>query len=363
MLNVKDDVYEIEQLFTKPKKIVLYGAGASTRLILQCFYNRGLRERLALIVDKNEALDGTYCDAGSGIKVGVVSLKHFLEQYGRKIKEWFILLIIPYVALQIVDELNGEALLEGVDTYLYSLVTYKKRPAPFTMRSIEKEAIPRRIHYIWIGEGTMPESDLKNIESWRKYCPDYEIVRWDEDSYDFHKNRYTHEAIESRQYMYATDYVRKELLYRYGGIYFDTDVELFRPLDDLLYNEAFIGIEDGGQVNSGSGLGCVAGHVGMRGLMDVYEDEKFVNDDGSLNLKYNTFYETRYLLDKGYELKNRYQVVDGIVCLPKEVFMPESVVGLYDTFTENTVSTHKINPYDKTHVRSILDRIYERNRI
>ena len=85
----------------------------------------------------------------------------------------------------------------------------------------------------------------------------------------------------------------------------------------------------------------------------------FILPDGRCNLKYNTFYETSYMLSRGYELENRYQKVDGIVCLPREVLMPESVVGLYDTYTEKTLSNHKINPYDKTGVRKVLKRIYD----
>lgn len=359
MLNIKIDADSMQQLLKLPKQIVLYGAGASARLILQAFYHRGLKERLTFIVDKNESLDNTKCEAPGGIQVEVISMRHFLEQYGAGIKEEFTILITPIGAMWIVEELDRIGELDGVDTYVYAMVAGKKPPEPFPLRSLNQPAIPKRIHYIWVGENAMSAEDLENIESWKRFCPDYEIIKWDEQNYDFQKNPYTREALERKQYMYATDYVRKDILYRYGGIYLDTDVELLKPLDDLLYNEAFIGMEDGGQLNSGSGLGAVAGHPAMLGMMEVYEDVRFVLPDGGCNKKYNTFYETSYMLSRGYELKNRYQKVDGVVCLPKEVLMPESIMGLYDTYTENTLANHKINPYDKTGVRKVLRRIYE----
>ena len=95
----------------------------------------------------------------------------------------------------------------------------------------------------------------------------------------------------------------------------------------------------------------------MLEMMEVYRHIRFVLSDGKYNTKYNTFYETSYMIGKGYELENRYQKVNGVVCLPKEVLMPESVIGLYDTYTENTLANHKINPYDKTGVRKVLKRI------
>lgn len=359
MLNIKNDADCMEQLIGLPRKIVLYGAGASTRLILQAFYQRGLKERLAFIVDKNESLDNTWCEAPGDIQAEVISLGHFLEQYGSYIKKEFTMLITPSTAMWIVDELDKIEGLDGVDAYVYALVAGKKAPPPFCLRSLGAPTIPKRIHYIWIGENAMPAEDVENIESWKRLCPDYEIIRWNEKNYDFHKNPYTREAWEKKQYMYATDYARKDILYRYGGIYLDTDVELLKPFDDLLYNEAFIGMEDGGQLNSGSGLGAVAGHPAMLGMMEVYENVHFALPDGGCNWKYNTFYETSYMLGRGYELKNQYQIVDGVVCLPREVLMPESIMGLYDTYTENTIANHKINPYDKTGVRKVLRRIYE----
>ena len=93
--------------------------------------------------------------------------------------------------------------------------------------------IPKKIHYCWFGGNPMPEKDKKCIESWKRYCPDYEIIRWDESNYDVSKNRYMKEAYEEKKWGFVPDYARLDIIYNEGGIYLDTDVELVKNLDDL----------------------------------------------------------------------------------------------------------------------------------
>ncbi len=356
MLALHNDVDDITQLFHKQKQVILYGAGASAKRITAAYYYRGMDHCLKFIVDGNESLDGLDCVINEKLRIKIISLKHFCRDFKQRMQEC-MLLFTPYYSLDIVHRLDEICELDGVDTYIYSLIANKKVPKAFDLKALDTPVIPKKLHYFWLGGSELPDDYKKNIETWRKFCPDYEIIRWDESNYDFSKHRYTREAMEKGQYMYATDLARKDVLNTYGGIYFDTDVELLRPIDDLLYNEAFIGIDDGGQLNSGSGLGAVKGHPAIKELLTLYDSIAFVNSDGSLNLSYNTFYETKYMIEKGFMLCNAYQKINGMSCFPREVFMPEGVVGLYDNYTENTVANHKINPYDKTKCREVLARI------
>ncbi len=356
MLALHNDMDDLTELFHNRKQLVLYGAGASAKLILAAYHHRGIDSCIRFIVDGNESLDGLDCVIDEGFRVKIISLRHFCSDYKDKMQE-VTLLLTPYYSLDIVQKLDGVCELDGVDTYIFSLIVNKKIAKVFNLKESDHLLIPKKLHYFWLGGADLPEDYKKNIETWRKYCPDYEIIRWDESNYDFSKYRYAKEAMEKGQYMYATDLARKDVLYTYGGIYFDTDVELLRPIDDLLYNEAFIGIDDGGQLNSGSGLGAVKGHPAIRELLGLYDHMAFVNNDGSLNLAYNTFYETKYMIEKGFMICNEYQKINGMSCFPREVFMPEGVVGLYDNYTANTVANHKINPYDKTKCREVLARI------
>ena len=114
--------------------------------------------------------------------------------------------------------------------------------------------IPKVIHYCWFGGGQMPAIHQKYIRSWKKYCPDYEIVRWDESNFDIHENCYAEEAYQCGKWAFVSDYARLKIIYDHGGIYLDTDVELLKPLDPLLEYEGFMGFQNDALVSSGLGL-------------------------------------------------------------------------------------------------------------
>ena len=95
-------------------------------------------------------------------------------------------------------------------------------------------SIPKIIHYCWFGGGPISPESRRCMESWKKYCPDYKIMAWNEQNFDISQNRYAQQAYEAKKYAFVSDYVRLAVLYEYGGIYLDTDVELVRPLDELL---------------------------------------------------------------------------------------------------------------------------------
>lgn len=294
MVILKNNIACMEELFSLNKRVVLYGAGATCKLILQGYYDTGLKDKIEYVVDGNADLDGTDCVVDDSIKVRVLSLQHFIHIV-RESKQDYIILMTPYNSLSYIRQLDQIQELDGMNVYLFSLIVNHKVPEAFSFRNTVQPLIPKIIHYIWIGDNPIPDEDKKNIESWHRFCPDYEIKLWNEENYDFHKNLYAHEAIKNKLYMYA----RKDILYHYGGIYFDTDVELLGPIDDLLYNEAFIGVEDGGQINSGSGLGAMKHHPVIKEMRDIYHDVSFRDKNGQINRKYNTYYETQYMLKQG----------------------------------------------------------------
>lgn len=359
MLELKNDVRSLEELFEKNRHVVLYGAGASARLLLQSKGRLFPQDSLEYIVDGNENLDGVCLEIDEKIRIQVISLKHFCEMWGEKVRR-FTFLFTPYYSLFMVKQLDAVEALNGMKAYIHPFIVEQTPNQDFPLRSTDKALIPKKIHYFWLGHTKMPEEYQKNIESWRYFCPDYEILCWNESNFDFGEYPYAREAIEYGQYMFATDVARKKVLYDHGGIYFDTDVELLRPIDDLLYNEAFIGIDEGGQLNSGSGLGAVKHNCIIRDMLELYEEKHFAEKDGSFNMYYNTFYETQYMIKKGFELGNRYQKIESVSCFPRTVLMPGGVVGLQDMYTEKTMADHKINPYDQSEVAAVRKRMYQK---
>ena len=106
--------------------------------------------------------------------------------------------------------------------------------------------IPKKIHYCWFGKGKKSRLALKCIESWHQYCPDYEMIEWNEENFDIDMNGYTRMCYAEKSMHNLSDYVRLWAVEKYGGIYLDTDVEAIRPLEKLLQEDAYFGFEISG---------------------------------------------------------------------------------------------------------------------
>lgn len=207
--------------------------------------------------------------------------------------------------------------------------------------------IPKVIHYCWFGGNELPESAVKCIESWKKYCPDYEIKEWNESNFDINECDYVREAYEAKRWAFVSDYARFKILYENGGVYFDTDVELIRPMDDILARGGFMGAENtvsgkngGLKVNPGLGAAVTPKSALYRELTEAYRDRHFRKADGSLNLKTVVAYTTELLRKKGLEDKNEIQEVAGIYVYPKEYFCPMDYESGKLDVTECTISIH-----------------------
>jgi hypothetical protein len=203
--------------------------------------------------------------------------------------------------------------------------------------------IPKVIHYCWFGHKPLPKSAQKCIDSWQKYMPNYEITEWNESNFDVDSIPYTHDAYIQGKYAYVSDYARFWILYQHGGIYFDTDVEIIKPMDDIVTGGAFMCIEksiDSIYVNPGLGLGIEAHSSICLEILNlyanIYESSKF-----GLVVKFTT--DT--LHQHGFELTDKKQVVSDITIYPNEYFNPlEDATGRL-SITENT---HSIHWYTKT---------------
>ena len=209
--------------------------------------------------------------------------------------------------------------------------------------------IPKKIHYCWFGNGDIPKSALRCIESWKKMMPDAEIIRWDESNYGVTKNTYMKEAYESKKYAFVSDYARLDIVYNEGGIYLDVDVELIKPIgEEFLRREAFFGFQtraNNGQyyINTGLGFGACKGNVLIKKIMDDYEGESFVNSDGSLNTVSCPTRNSIVFLNEGFELTNTKQVINNIAVYPATYFCPIDEQTGKKEIVKNTVSIHHFN--------------------
>lgn len=200
-------------------------------------------------------------------------------------------------------------------------------------------SIPKKIHYCWFGGNPLPELAQKCIDSWKKYLPDYEIIRWDESNFDFSINDYVREAYENKKWAFITDYVRLYVLYNYGGIYMDTDVEVLKPLDELLTHKAFSGFED--KINIPTGIIASEKHnKWIKYLLDYYKDRHFIVD-GKINYTTNVLIITE-MTKKKYGLKqnNTYQDLKDVVFYPNDYFCPKDHINGEIYLTDNTYCIH-----------------------
>lgn len=203
--------------------------------------------------------------------------------------------------------------------------------------------IPKVIHYCWFGGNPLPELAQKCIESWRKFCPDYEIVRWDESNFDISSNQYVKEAYEAKKWAFVTDYVRLHVIYEQGGVYFDTDVELLKNLDPILKYQGFMGFETGECINTGLGFGAVQNHPLVFEIMRDYDNVHFIKPDGSYDITPCPERNTKVLMKYGLIPNNAMQTIHEMVFMPTEYLSPKS----YETgVIRITANSYAIHHYD-----------------
>lgn len=201
-------------------------------------------------------------------------------------------------------------------------------------------AIPKVLNYIWAGGAPLPDSLKRCIESWRKYCPDYEIRQWDESNYDFHAVPYMAEAYDRGVFGFASDYAKIDILYRYGGFCMDTDVELIKPLDGLRFQEAFCGVEKWQVLNFGGLSGATKSSPAIRKYLEARKGLHFINPDGTENRMTCGYYDTKAALEHGYRINGKIQRIDGMTVYPSEYFHPYDYMSGETVITENTYSIH-----------------------
>lgn len=223
--------------------------------------------------------------------------------------------------------------------------------------------IPKIIHYCWFGQGEKPELAKKCIASWQKFCPDFAIREWNEDNCDYLAMPFMAEAYAAKKYAFVSDVMRLLVLEQYGGVYFDTDVEVVRDISPLMDDEGFIGFENDQYVASGLTIASVPHHPVVQAMIEEYQNLHFVNADGITNAVGCPHLNTDVMEHFGLVRNGQEQTVAGIHVYPADFFNPlDSMTGKL-TKTENTYSIHWYSmswlPWYKQ-IKVKIGRIYRR---
>lgn len=200
--------------------------------------------------------------------------------------------------------------------------------------------IPKIIHYCWFGNGEKPSVVKKCIESWSDKLSDYEIIEWNESNFDINCNEYVRQAYEAKKFAFVSDYARVYALYNYGGIYLDTDVEVFKSFDDLLENDSFWGYEQENYIAT-STIGSKKGNELIKDFLESYKDKKFIKEDGSYDDLTNVAIITNILEGYGLKRDGEYQEIKGIATFyPQTYFSPYDYINCRKLITDNSYCMH-----------------------
>ncbi len=200
--------------------------------------------------------------------------------------------------------------------------------------------IPKVIYYCWFGKGKMPALAEKCIASWKKYCPDYEIVCINEENFDINQNRYAKEAYEAGKWAFVSDFARLKVLYESGGVYMDTDVELLKPIDKLLEESGYMGFDDNGVISTGLGFACEQGNALIGALLADYDNISFLLPDGTYDLLPCPDRNTKTMQALGMDISKQDQIFMDIRVLPEEYLCPMKYYTGKKKITKNTYSIH-----------------------
>jgi hypothetical protein len=201
-------------------------------------------------------------------------------------------------------------------------------------------SIPKVIYYCWFGYGKLPKLAEKCINSWKKYCPDYKIVCINEDNFDVKQNRYAKEAYEAKKWAFVSDYARLKVLYENGGIYLDTDVEIIKPIDNLVNDGGYMGFDDNGIIATGLGFACEKNNALIGALLKDYDEIPFLLSDGSFDMTPCPDRNTATLIEMGLDIDNKDQVFMEIRMLPDDYLCPMKYYSGKKIITKNTYSIH-----------------------
>ena len=241
-------------------------------------------------------------------------------------------------------------------------------------------SIPKIIHYCWFGHNPLPEDAKRCIESWKKYCPDFEIKEWNEDNFDINICDYVKEAYDSKKWAFVSDYARFWILYTFGGLYFDTDVEMIKSFEKIIQLGSFMGCEApnpcsnfkrknidsrfGLAANPGLGLAAAPGLGIYKEILDKYSRRHFFKENGGIDETTVVAQTTSVLLEHGWIPGYQIQNIEGITIYPPEYFCP---LNYYTGELEITSNTYSIHHYSATWVNPMenkLDnmlRLYRKN--
>lgn len=329
------------QAINNSSGVICIGTGRYLERIIEEFPE--IAKRICVLADNDIQKQGQeYCFSNTK-KVKIVSL----SQAEMMVNNDMIVIIAVSQYYDILDQLKQFPNLNKLEWIIFRFLFVLKsdqtallKKIPDNLNLFDKQLIPKVIHYCWFGKNPIPDRYKEWMRSWKKFCPDYEIVEWNESNYDINKNQYMYQAYKAKKWGFVPDYARLDIIYKHGGIYLDTDVELVKNLDHLLYQKAFAGFESDKSVALGLGFGAQKGHLIIKEMLEQYEKMNFIKENGEMNLVPSPVFQTQVLLSHGLIQNGEFQTVEGMNIYPEKMFCAKSLSSRLIRCTDYTCSIH-----------------------
>lgn len=307
---------------TKNKRIIQFGASTAWE-----YYNCLFPDIDLLVVDKTD-----YIVDNSEEKIETkwdvlgkeLEIKHPTAMC--KNEDFAILITVRFgFQEEICKQLLSYQLPDNIECYSLQLMIYENNEADNSCVKeyfdVHKEKqIPAKIHSFWFSGEEKPDKYKKCIDSWYKFCPNFEICEWNSSNYDVTKNKYMEQAFLHKKWAFVSDYARLDVVHQHGGIYFDMDVELIAPIDEMLNATAFFCRQNDGLLELGSGFGAMKSNSFIKKLLDTYNHLEFVKPDGELDMTPQPSRLTPVLSEHGITRTHNSQVLDDTIILSNDYF-------------------------------------------
>jgi mannosyltransferase OCH1-like enzyme len=320
------------------KTLAFFGLGRMYARLLP-YLPSSITDHVEYLIDNSPDKCGKYTVL-AGKKFKVLSLTEYLSQVYNP--ETHLILLTPTRSKSLSEQLEN---LHDKNIHWALLNAVLATPEPYNLSKYltkGEQKIPKRIHYCWFGGNPMSDKMLSFLDSWSKYCPDYEIVRWDESNFDVRAHKFTSICYDLGIWSHVSDYFRIYVLYKYGGIYLDTDIELIRNFDDLLFDDAFAGFGNYIDVNHGLGMGSIRDMPIFEEMLSDFNRTDVIEGAQTKNPIYGPRLITECLQRHGLKCNNSLQTIDGIRIYPTDVLSPsfhwepEHLINL----TKNSYAIH-----------------------
>lgn len=337
------------------KNVYCFGAGKTFDNFMEKFKGFQMENNIKGIADNHANEMNSLLKVVNNVEIPIISVEKMLCE----IQENDCILITAAAYEEIVKQLADRKKLDFIKCYISWIMEIEqydyerlKIKIPNCLSTCKKQEIPKKIHYCWFGKNKISDQCKKWMESWKYYCPDYEMIEWNEENYNVHKNRYISQAYEMKKWAFVSDYARIDIVNEYGGIYLDTDVEIIKNIDELLLNDAFCGFETTQYVNYGLGFGSRKNNSILSEIKAYYDDINFVLSDGKINQITCPMMQTLIMKKHGLKCNGEFQTVNGMTVYPSRILSGMSPYSF--RIERNATDTYMIHHYEG----SWVDREY-----